>query len=118
MHRRSRRCPERERSTGSIHALGHRRVDGASDPRRQGDHRLGPFPDHRHGAVAALGAQVFDVDAARLGDPQAEQAEETGEGMVDGSRGGRLGQERARGPGALFRASSQGAAAVLQIGVG
>ncbi len=45
--------------------------------------------------MASLGAEVFDVDAARLGHAQAKQREETREGMVDGAGGSRLGEEGA-----------------------
>ena len=55
--------------------------------------QLRPLAQHGDGAVAALGAQVLDVDATRLRDPQAQQPEQAGQGVIDRPSGGGLGQE-------------------------
>jgi len=46
--------------------------------------------------MAPFRGDVLDVHAARLGDPQAEQPEEAGKGVVGRSGGGALGDEGAQ----------------------
>jgi hypothetical protein len=62
-----------------------RQVDGPGYPGRHG-HRgqLCPFAEHGHGAMASLGGEILHVDPTGLRDPQAQQPEQTGEGMLDG----------------------------------
>jgi len=46
--------------------------------------------------MAAFGRDGLDVDAARPGGAQAEQAQQAGECVVDGAGAGGLGDERAK----------------------
>ena len=54
-----------------------------------------PFPGTVTGAMPAFGGERFDVDAARLPNPQAEQSEQARQGVVGRAGGGALGDERA-----------------------
>jgi hypothetical protein len=75
-------------------ALAGGQVNGPTDPGRQGDERqLGSLAQDGDGTVAALGAQVLDVDATRLRDPEAQQPEQTGQGVIDRPSGGGLGRK-------------------------
>jgi hypothetical protein len=71
-------------------------VDGAGNPRRERhDGQLRPLPEHGDRAMPACGGERFDVDAARLPHPQAEQSEQARQGVVGWAGGGALGDERA-----------------------
>jgi hypothetical protein len=61
----------------AVRAVSDRLVDGSADGWRQRDKDdLGAFPAHAQHPVAVLLAQVGDVRAGGLEDPQAEQAEQ------------------------------------------
>ncbi len=80
---------------GTGHPLPGGQVDGPRHPGRQGDEgELGTLAQDGDGAVAPLGAQVLDVDATRLRDAQAQQAEQAAQAVVDRTGGRGLAPDR------------------------
>jgi hypothetical protein len=68
---------------GTVPTFAHGQIDGPGGARHQRDQgRLVALPDDPQDPVAALYAHVLDVGLARLGHPQAVQAQQHGQGGV------------------------------------